>query len=311
MSFDSGHPLLAALLPSDNLAPQPAKAWIPRPSWWMTTPEFLGCISTRNKLNVPTLHMNIRQHPRLSKSPMPLSAIQLPSSFVEPPSTPVDHGPASSISAMVSHELRNALLAASTLLELDSSPSRDARRALELVNQAHSLSSLLFESLTVAYRPIPTQLTLEDWLPSIVRRFARQLPSTIRTSCEVAPGLPSVMVDPDALALVLRTLLINASIAQQGVGEVQVSARRPRTSEQADGMVEIIVRDRGPGFTHESLSSLFQTRARPIPTQDRAGLGLLLARQIMRQQGGDLHCLSADNPGGVLAIHLPASRSTT
>lgn len=212
---------------------------------------------------------------------------------------------------MVSHELRNALLAASTLLQLDSSPSRDAQRALELVKQAHALTSLLCESLTDAYRPIQTPLALGAWLPSVIRHLAGQLPADIVSSSEVAPGLPSVMADPDSLTLVLRTLLVNAATAQRGVGQVRVSARRARNSNQADDVVEIIVRDRGPGFTREALSSLFLVSARPSPTLDRTGLGLLLARQIMRQQGGDLRCLSADSPGGVLAIQLPTSRSTT
>lgn len=240
-----------------------------------------------------------------------MSTIQHPSPIAEPPSTPIFDGPTPPIPAMVSHELRSALLAASTLLELDSSPSRDVRRALELVKQAQSLTSLLCESLTDAYRPRPVPLALDDWLPAVMHRLVRQLPEGIQASYDVAPGLPRITANPDALALVLRTLLVNAATAQRGVGQVRVSTRRARNSNQADDVVEIIVRDRGPGFTREALSSLFQVSARPSPTLDRTGLGLLLARQIMRQQGGDLRCLSADSPGGVLAILLPTSRSTT
>jgi two-component system C4-dicarboxylate transport sensor histidine kinase DctB len=247
----------------------------------------------------------------LSDNPMTLSAVQHLPPIDEPTTTPLFEGSTPSLSALVSHELRNALLAATSLLELDASPSHDARRARELVKQAHALTSLLHESLTDAYRSRPVPLALEDWLPAVMHRLVRQLPEGIHASCDVAPDLPTITADPDALALVLRTLLVNAATAQRGVGQVRVSARRARDSNQADDVVEILVRDRGPGFTREALSSLFQVSARPDPTRERSGLGLLLARQILRQQGGDLRCLSAINPGGVLAIQLPASRSAT
>jgi len=77
-----------------------------------------------------------------------------------------------------------------------------------------------------------------------------------------------------------------------------------------DGLVEIAVRDHGPGVASEDARQIFEPFSRGGRTRDvpGSGLGLAIARGLAVANGGDVR-LSTDTPGGgsTFVLELPAA----
>lgn len=102
---------------------------------------------------------------------------------------------------------------------------------------------------------------------------------------------------PGDAATVLQNLLVNVQEHAGGRAEVDLIQDRDR--------VQILVRDDGPGVPDEQIERLFERGARG-PDSGGSGLGLHVARTLMRQQGGDLRLLT-HRGGCTFAVLLPAA----
>jgi two-component system sensor histidine kinase KdpD len=125
-------------------------------------------------------------------------------------------------------------------------------------------------------------------------------------SLDAPDDLPLVTADRDATVRVLLNLLDNAQ--KYSDGPVALSAR-----EDGDA-VELIVSDRGPGIPPEARDRLFQRFYRS-PRDARkvrgVGLGLVLAREIARAQGGDVRLLETSPEGSRFALRLPRAEEAS
>lgn len=113
----------------------------------------------------------------------------------------------------------------------------------------------------------------------------------------VAPDL-TVRADPDLLLRVLENLLCNA--AEAGAAQARLEA------EAHGGPVRLRVADNGPGLPPRALENLFV----PFSGSARAGgtgLGLPIARDLMRAQGGDLVLERSGRDGATFTLTLPAA----
>ena len=112
----------------------------------------------------------------------------------------------------------------------------------------------------------------------------------------------SVMADREQLFRVFLNLGRNALEAMNGAGEVGVSARRDNSRDNDTVVIDIA--DTGPGMSQRARDHLFE----PFAGSDRhsgTGLGLPIAREIMRAHGGDLSVAKSDATGTVLRLVLP------
>ncbi len=126
----------------------------------------------------------------------------------------------------------------------------------------------------------------------------------VLTGCDAPVSLP---VDRDAVEQVLVNLLDNAAKYAAGGGEVAVALHaRP------DG-ADITVEDRGPGIAPPHRKRLFEAfyRAECELTSQHTGcgLGLSIARRLMRGMGGDL--LFAPREGGGCRFTLRVAGEAT
>jgi signal transduction histidine kinase len=134
-------------------------------------------------------------------------------------------------------------------------------------------------------------------LTALVRRAAE----TMGGDVEVGGGAAVVRGDPEALLRVLTNLLDNA--VRHGGGHVAVRTAR------ANGTVTVDVVDDGPGFADADLPHVFE----PLFRGDRsrggshAGLGLAIARRLVRAHGGDVHAANERGGGARLTVELPAA----
>jgi signal transduction histidine kinase len=74
--------------------------------------------------------------------------------------------------------------------------------------------------------------------------------------------------------------------------------------------VEIVVRDRGVGIPHAEHRMIFEKFVRGAAARESnvggAGIGLAMARQIVRAHGGDITLESAPGQGSTFRVLLPA-----
>ena len=119
--------------------------------------------------------------------------------------------------------------------------------------------------------------------------------------------------DPDPGAVVLGhagqvrevflNLFLNALQAMGGAGRLAVATRR-----QPSGMVEVTVRDSGPGFAAELASRIFEPFFTTKPSEQGTGLGLAISDQLVREHGGAIWAESVPGQGATFHVELPQGR---
>lgn len=135
-------------------------------------------------------------------------------------------------------------------------------------------------------------------VPAVVdlRDLCRELQRVSPLRWSLGPAVAVVMADPDMLLRVLENLARNA--AEAGAATLRLEA-------EADGQtlrVRVVDDGRGlPAKAQENLFRPFSGSARPGGT----GLGLPIARDLMRAMGGDLRLLFTGPGGTGFELDLP------
>jgi signal transduction histidine kinase len=112
-------------------------------------------------------------------------------------------------------------------------------------------------------------------------------------------SLPAVVVDRDRLRQALLNLVRNGIDAAGEGGTVRLDVR-----SAVDGGLDVVVSDNGPGVPFAQREQIFA----PFFTtrKDGTGLGLVVAREIAREHGGDVMVDDSDLGGAAFIVHLPA-----
>jgi PAS domain S-box-containing protein len=217
--------------------------------------------------------------------------------------------------AMLAHELRNPLAAINNAVQLTLRPGSE--HSLEwskavIERQARHLARLLDDLLDVSrITQGKIQLRKEhvDLSPIITRavEVVRPLFEKKRHTLNlaIAHGQLPVFADPTRLEQVLVNLLSNAAKYTEEGGHISVSAHR-------DGEVIVTVKDDGLGIPPEMLPHVFELFAQVDRTLDRSqgglGIGLTLARSLVRMHGGAIEAASeGPGKGSEFTIRLPVT----
>ena len=217
--------------------------------------------------------------------------------------------------AMLSHELRNPLAAATSAVHVleATGPAEDRQRAQAtaiLGRQVRHLGRLLDDLLDVALvtgggialEPKPTDLgrTVQDVVDAL--RIAGRLEDH-----ELAVDVRPVWVDGDPARLeqVVTNLLTNAVRYTPAGGHVRVS------TEAAGADAVLRVEDDGVGISEETLPFVFELFfqvERPLSRpQGGLGLGLTLVRRLVELHGGSVQAASGGpGNGAAFVVRLPA-----
>jgi heavy metal sensor kinase len=212
--------------------------------------------------------------------------------------------------ADASHELRTPLAAMQAILDVTRERRRrpaEYERALDdLAEETNRLSKLTRSLLllaredggdALAREPVDLSTLLRDIADSM-RPLAAE--KGLELACDVPDGL-TVTGDPDGLIRAFVNLLDNA-IKYTERGRVALSARRAGS----DG-VEVTVRDTGIGIPPEHLPHIFERfyRIERSRTSEGVGLGLAIARRIVRAHDGVIEVESAPGAGTTFTVRLP------
>jgi two-component system, NtrC family, sensor kinase len=192
--------------------------------------------------------------------------------------------------AGVAHEISNPLSgiagcaeALSSLASKAPGTAREARKFRDLIREEVARSERIVRFLLDSARPSPGD-TAE--LPGTVQTALKLLErhpafNRIRVRFRVPDGLPAARIEAESLKQVVMALAMNAAQAMPTGGTLTLHAgRNGRT-------VTLDVIDTGPGVAASLRPHLFEPYFTTDPNRG-AGLGLPVARSLLRSRGGDL-----------------------
>lgn len=118
-----------------------------------------------------------------------------------------------------------------------------------------------------------------------------------------------VFADRNMINTVIRNLISNALKFTHPEGSVLVRAR-----QESAQMVVISIKDNGVGISTELVERLFKIEQRTImrgtANETGTGLGLILCKEFVEKNNGQIWVVSDPNKGTVFSVSLPATKST-
>ncbi len=220
--------------------------------------------------------------------------------------------------AAASHELRTPVAAISLLVDgLRADPQLEPRKTREyldmMASEASRLQRLIDSFLAFAQLERGRQqFTLAPVQPAklvetAVHSIRDRLPVDCRLDLNIAPALPMVIADADALSAALVNVLENA--LKYTTGEKRISVR---ASADGDRFVRFDVTDNGIGIPAGEQRRIFQRFYRVDQRLSRetagVGLGLSIVELVMRAHGGSVAVQSAPGAGSTFTLRVPCAR---
>ena len=127
--------------------------------------------------------------------------------------------------------------------------------------------------------------------------------SGVEISLSEDKNLPGIEADAGRIRQIIHNLLRNSTEALENAddGLIEVSLRKS-THQQAE-VVEIVVRDNGPGFKTGSVSQVFDPYVTTKPKG--TGLGLAIVKKLVEEHGGSIEAENREDGGASIRIILP------
>jgi two-component system phosphate regulon sensor histidine kinase PhoR len=218
--------------------------------------------------------------------------------------------------ANVSHELRTPLASLVGFIETLQGSAQDdpasrarfleimhtqAWRMTRLIEDLLSLSRIELREHVAPDAPVDLRSVAAQIVDGL-SGMARERGVTIAISASHEPTI--VLGDADELSRVVENLVENAVKYGESGGRVEV------VIERRDAEAELVVRDYGPGISHEHLPRLTERFYRVDVAQSRekggTGLGLAIVKHIVNRHRGRLAIESAPGEGAIFRVVLPA-----
>jgi signal transduction histidine kinase len=173
----------------------------------------------------------------------------------------------------------------------------DVKRAADVIAQMRAL---------LRKEPVPAEPADAGAIADRMVGLMRAEASSRNVVLVYQPPTRPLLVHCNAVQIgqVLLNLILNALDAvSQSEPELRVVIAGVRELPD-DGLIEIWVRDYGPGLPPEAAARVFE----PFQTTKEGGLGvgLSICRSIVEQHGGTIQVASAEGGGAVFSVRLPA-----
>jgi len=221
--------------------------------------------------------------------------------------------------SIIAHDLRspfNSIIGFSELL-IDNSDDillEDSEQYIKIINSAAKNTLILLDNLLNWAKSQTGQLSFkpEKILFSAVVQEIITLSKTIAKSknitleCSCSDNL-EIFADVNMLNTVVRNLISNAIKFTNIGGHIKVSA------ELKQDHVEITISDNGIGINKEKCSELFSitSNTTTLGTADEngSGLGLVLCKEFIQKNNGDIWVESEENKGSNFIFSLPTYKA--
>jgi signal transduction histidine kinase len=217
--------------------------------------------------------------------------------------------------AQATHELRTPLtnirLYVEQAIEAGDSDQVTRARCLNVINQeSRRLERIVGDMLSVSeieagsFKLRAGDVRLDALFEELEEDFKAQgADKGITLTFDMPPKLPVIQGDRDKIALAMHNLLGNALKYTPEGGSVTVRVA------SAPGALTVEVIDTGIGIAPEESELIFErfyrSRDKRVDTITGTGLGLALAREVIRLHGGDIGVRSQINQGSTFTLTLP------
>lgn len=202
----------------------------------------------------------------------------------------------------ISHELKTPIAIIRTALDglgtgnpFAAEIETATRRLQRIVENFLEMTRVESEAL----KPIVEWCEIGDVLHAATAPLQREL-ATHPLTITGAGALPLLMLDIRLLAQALGNVLQNATLYAPEATPIEIHTTLDM------GMLEICVRDHGPGFALGTEDELFDKFYRaPDSPAGGTGLGLAISRGLMRAMKGDIEARNHPEGGAEFILRLP------
>lgn len=210
------------------------------------------------------------------------------------------------LTAGVAHEINNPLQAITSHLSAalqkiqdKQDPGENLRQIREGIERIRQIvrGMLDLHRAPAAPRVAVNLNELVEKVVSLVGRDVRE--ASVELHLDLAPGLPNIQGSPQELQQVLLNLVLNATEAMPGGGQLTIISRSTETT------VELRVQDTGTGISPEHLTQIFEPFFSYKPAGTGTGLGLYLSKNIVEMHQGKISARSRKDKGTTFTLTFP------
>ena len=214
----------------------------------------------------------------------------------------------------LAHEFKSPLTAikaaASSIMDDEPSPHKELATIID--EESDRLDSLVNETIWMA-RMEANDLQLEKSRHTVTELIGsameklRTLLKDREIEITIPDNLPEVFADRELIGLTLRQLVTNAQKYSNPDSPITIHA------SALSGAVRITVKDCGPGIPQAEVQRVFEKyyRGRNNDRIPGTGMGLAIARDIVRAHGGEIGVSSTLGQGSEFFFTLPVVNSIT
>jgi len=216
--------------------------------------------------------------------------------------------------ADISHEIRSPLARiqsdAEILIDRDVEKEEREQYLKAICEEVKDINQLV-EDLSMLSRLEHNQLEMEmvpsslpDALSEAIPKFSPLLEEKdIRLKKTIPKDIPLVMMDEKRVGQIIANLLTNSLRYTMKGGTIDIGVKRKAS------MVEVWIKDTGPGIPEEELPFIFERFYRVDKSRSRTsggtGLGLAIAKQFVEAHAGKIWAESEVGKGTCITFTLP------
>jgi signal transduction histidine kinase len=215
------------------------------------------------------------------------------------------------LTAGIGHELNNPLfgiLGLGEALQDDCDPARVKSYARDIIQHGKRMATIIRDFTGIAAREVSDQrqmVHLEHEMDQALDAVTAGSDISQLTVEKEYAGDTVVSALPDQLRQAFMNLLLNAVQAMKAKGALRLS------TVIAEQTVIVTIADSGPGIPKQHLSRIFDPFFTTKGQGEGSGLGLTVARRIIRKFGGDIRLESVEGAGTSCVVTLPLVASNS
>ena len=209
------------------------------------------------------------------------------------------------LTAGIGHELNNPLfgiIGLGEVIQEEQDLEHIRTCARDIVAHGRRMATIVRDFTGVTNREAvdkPVLVHLEQILDQVLATAQTTVDMKTIMIHKTYAGNTPVLVFPDQLRQALVNLVTNAAQAMKGTGTLTL------TTALSDQTATATIADSGPGISKQHLSKVFDPFFTTKGQGEGSGLGLTVARRIIKKFGGDLRIESIEGRGTTCIITLP------
>ena len=179
---------------------------------------------------------------------------------------------------------------------------------MEFVNSLLDTSRIESGKMQAEKKPVNIQQLIGDIMKKS-RDFAKNYYRVSITMSSSPKKLPHVTGDPELLQKVFENIIDNAIIYNRPGGKVRI------TMEEKKNFLITTIKDSGIGMPPEDLKKagrkFFRSAHAKQFAAEGTGLGVFIAKHILKLHGGNMQIESVEDKGTTVTIALPITRKSS